>query len=131
MVKKKESNNKSLIIKCITIISVVFVIIVLGVFIDNKDKFPLLGEYINTKNGEKLVLSLREWTIGEKEKLECNLWNCSGYSHGNYKVKKNIITFYYNPGYSVESYELKEENGQFYLIFKENDKVVNKYKKVK
>jgi len=129
--KKKKGNDKQLLIKSFIMIGVILIVLCLGWFIDSKDKFSLVGEYVNVSNGEKFVLTVNEWTKGEKEKLECNLWTCSGYSHGTYKVDKDLITFNLNPGVSYKKYEIKEENGETYLILKESDKVVDKYKKVK
>ena len=103
--------------------------IVLVRYFKYKDFF---GTYklVEGENLDKLKLNLYDWTIGNKEDLECDLWNCDGYEHGNkYIVKGEKIYFYFDShGVIIHNYELKKNDGNIYLILRSDNSEVT-YKK--
>ena len=76
------------------------------------------GEYL-----DNLKLNLYDWSLGNKEDLECNLWNCEGYKSGsNYVVKGNKIYFYFDSyGLAIYNYEIKEDEGNKDLILRSDN----------
>ncbi len=78
---------------------------------------------------EELKLNFFSWTIGKKEDLECDLWNCTGYEKGNmYYIKDGYLYLRYNKHGVREAVQIniKKENKITYLIIKEKN-ADNKY----
>ena len=97
----------------------------------------VIGKYelISGTNVESnLKLDLYKWTRGEKKDLDCNLWNCSDYSNGNYDIDKSKLIFHLSGGTITYYYKIKKSEGATYLILTSDDsgsKNVEKYKKIK
>ena len=81
------------ILGCILLI-VFLVVISLLVFryFSYKD---FIGKYelVDAKKESSLELNLFSWNIKSSEKIECDLWNCTGYREGFYYIKKDKIYF--------------------------------------
>lgn len=97
----------------------------------------LIGHYELVEGyGEKeMEITLNTWAQGRKEDLKCDLWNCSGYSHGTYETINNKIKFKIGDiGYITYEYEMVKEGNEIILILKDSNAIrehITKYKKIK
>lgn len=97
----------------------------------------IIGHYelIEGLGEKELNINLTTWSEGKKESLKCDLWNCSGYKHGTYKIKDSKIEFHFDStGYISYDYEIINDNNQTYLILKDTntyETTIKKYKKTK
>ena len=137
-----KKNKKVKDIKRIYIIIISIVVLILISFscyygyryIKYKD---LIGNYelVEGYGEEEMEITLNTWTQGREEDLKCDLWNCSGYSHGTYKTVKNKIKFKISDiGYITYEYEIVEENNEVFLLLKNSNTIeehITKYKKIK
>ena len=98
----------------------------------------LIGHYelVSGSGLNELDINLTNWSMGKKEDLRCDLWNCVGYEEGkSYNTYDNKIQFHYNSkGYVEYKYEITNENGKTYLILQTSnayETTSNKYEKIK
>ena len=134
-------SNMKKVVKIIIII--VVSIIIIGLSCTIIPRYIQYGKYIGTyeivegDSESPLVLGLHSWSIGKKENQKCNLWGCSGYSHGNmYYIKNGKIKYKYDKNRSYETnIEYAKDGKDTYLVFTDytfgNVSGQTKWKKVK
>ena len=123
----------------ITLIIVGVILVILFCFLGIKyiKNHAIIGHYelIEGTDEKELTINLLTWSKGKKEDLKCDLWNCSGYEHGTYKIKGNRIEFHFDSiRYIIYDYEITKDNNQTYLVLKESnayETTIKKYKKTK
>ena len=124
------------IIKPLLII-IVFLILLLLCFLGYRyiKNHSIIGKYelIEGYDEKNLNIHLLTWNKGNKDNINCDLWNCTGYEHGTYIIKGNKIEFRFSSkSYISYDFEIKKENDRVYLILKETNAIgtsILKYKK--
>lgn len=136
---KKETKKIIFIILIVLSISLIGYVLLLGYKYINH--IEIIGEYelVDNTQNNKLKISLYKWEEGDKKNLKCDLWNCTGYNHGTYKISNKKIRFYLNAntifnnnsvGTMDYEYKIKKEGKNTYLIMSSGNSKYIKYKRI-
>ena len=78
-------------------------------------KYKLVDDEVT---GDTLQLKLFGWSRGNKDKLKCDIWGCSGYEKGTIYYVKNGKMYFRFDKYNLYVVDLKieEDKNKTYLI---------------
>ena len=137
---KKLTKKKKRALLVVFIIILLIVIIAAALLLTRYSKVKhLMGTYelVEGNQDTPLVLGLYKWSMGKKEDLKCDLYNCKGYKDGSmYYVNDKVIQFRFDKyGYIEKPYKITTEGEDTYITFTVTsaDGVISisKWKKVK
>ena len=136
---KKLTKKKKRALLVVFIIILLIVIIAAALLLTRYSKVKhLMGTYelVEGNQDTPLVLGLYNWSMGKKEDLKCDLYNCKGYKDGSmYYDNGKVIQFRFDNGYIEHPYKITTEGEDTYITFTltsaDGIVTINKWKKVK